>query len=652
MMARDDTLPFIAATPGAMQHLMIDPTFEKYVKEGIFKDIWGSEWSGFMGIQDPGDSGEIADNAQGRSAAFSVDVSIYRCVDIRGAAIASTPLKVYDGWDEDIRNEVQHEALGVIQTTNPFNYVAGPQLLRYSLGSRDLQASFAWRLVFDTGGRLRSPLPREIYWLPPAQYKVVTGADLSPPQPRIPFAGLKVRPGQQKPEQFVPAAQVVYAPTYSPSDPLRGTSKISALKDDLNLRLYGAKSNLWFFRNNQRPDVVVTGAFSPTPENISLLRRVWKAAFGGDQSRGPAFLPADMKVQLLTIAAKDAEWLGQRHAAREDILAAFGVPPPVYGDLSRATYENIRVAYESFWRSAMIPEMKEIAWFLTQQFLWKWPDAQRAGLVLDFDYTAIQALKEDSNAVWERGMSMVQRLNEAVRWKTLTPNQMRVIARSVFKMIGLPDAPWVGSVPGGDMFYTRLTEVPIIESSVQANIDVMAARAAVTGGETNKPGNGKWVLPDASSVRASIPPRGGPPAGGNNPPPPAGGLTPGPKPLPQGQQPALPAPARAALTRGLKRYYQDQQTAALRKVRGIQPEDVGRAKARDILIKILAAHDLALDFAELEARASAIEGEVLERVNEALRSEDPLGAVRQVFRDAIEQRAAAIAQEIYEELAA
>src|SRR5215472_5306001 len=94
--------PLIAASPGALQHLQLDPTLQKYMNEGLFKDIWGSEWQAFMGISgtDAGDMGEIPNNPQGRTLAFSADVSIYRCVDIRGAAIASTPLKVYDSWDE------------------------------------------------------------------------------------------------------------------------------------------------------------------------------------------------------------------------------------------------------------------------------------------------------------------------------------------------------------------------------------------------------------------------------------------------------------------------------------------------------------------------------------------------------------------------
>lgn len=522
--------PFIAASPGAAAHLVQNPLIQAAMRQGIFKDIWGSTYSDFMGMDSSagyGGSGEIPDNTQGRTQAFAADVSVYRCVDLRGAAVASVPLKIYDSADPTKRVEVEHEAMGVLMQTNPSAWVAGPQLMRYSIGSRDLHGSFAWRIVNDSGGRLRNPLPRELYWLPPGQYKPVAGQDLQPAQPKIPFAGLKLRPGDSKPEYFLPAAECVYAPTYNPMNPLIGTSRITALRTDLNLRLYGANSNLWFFRNNQRPDVVVTGAFSPTPENVGLMRRIWKAAFGGDGNRGPAFLPSDMRVNLLTMSQKDAEWLGQRQAAREDILAAFGVPPPVYGDLSRATYENIRVAYEAFWRTGMIPELDEMAWVLTQQFLWKWPDAQKAHLVFAYDYAAIEALQEDANSIWERIMAMIDRLNTAVERRNLLPNQMREIAQQLFKSAGLPDKAWKGKVPGGDMFYLRLNDIPIIEASVQANIDSLAARAGITSGQTNQPGNGKWVLPDATEV--------------TGPPPPAGAV--GQSPAPSAALPAASAPA-------------------------------------------------------------------------------------------------------------
>lgn len=497
-----EVTPFVAMSPGAQRHLVQNPLVQEALKQGVFKDIWGSEYSSFMGMDSGGygQDGEIPDNTQGRTQAFRADVAVYRCVDIRGAAIASVPIKVYDSVDPSKRQEVEHEALDVLLTSNPYGYIAGPQLFRYSLGSRDLHGAFAWKVVYDTGGKVRSPLPRELYWLPPGQYKPIAGKDLRPPKPKVPFAGLQVSPGDGKAPYFLPAEEVVYAPSYNPQMPLSGTSRISALRNDLNLRLYGQYSNLWFFRNNQRPDVVVTGAFSPTIENVGLMRRIWKAAFGGDHNRGPAFLPSDMRVNLLTMTQKDAEWLGQRQAAREDILAAFGVPPPVYGDLARATYENIRTAYEGFWRSGMIPELDEMAWVLTNQFLWKWPDAKKARLCFSFDYQAIEALQEDANAIWERTAQLMDRLNVSMERRALLPNQMRQIAQMLFKQAGLPDAPWKGKVPGGDMFYVRLNDIPVIESSVQANVDALAARAGITGGETNKPGNGQWTLPDARDV--------------------------------------------------------------------------------------------------------------------------------------------------------
>src|SRR6202011_4774115 len=264
----------------------------------------------------------------------------------------------------------------------------------------------------------RRGLPAEIYWMQPETYKAVAGAELKPPQPKLPFGGLKVREKQR--EYIIPPDQVLYAPTHNIRNPLSGMSKITALRNQINLKAYGESSNIWFFQNNQRPDLLVTGAFNPTVENVSLMRRIWNAAFGGDKSRGPAFLPHDMSVHLLPPTPKDAEWRGQQSFSRETILAAFGIPPPVSGDLARATYENIRTAYENFWRTVMISELDEISWFITQQFLWKWDDARRNKLVCAFDYSQIEALNEDANQIWERFMAFTQRISQAVAERQLT----------------------------------------------------------------------------------------------------------------------------------------------------------------------------------------------------------------------------------------
>lgn len=675
--------PFVAASPGALKNLEVDPRvkalWDKTLAEGEFKDIWGSDYSTFMGIQDGGDVNQIADNPSDYNRAYSADAVVYRCVDIRGAAIASVPFGIYDGTDPDERKPVDHEALDVLKATNPFGYVAGPQLLRYSLSSRDLHGHFAWRLIFDKGGR-----PREIYWMQPEGYKAVAGADLKPPNPKLPFGGLKVREKQR--EYIIPPNEVVYAPTHNIRNPLAGMSKITALRNAINLKAMGEASNIWFFQNNQRPDLLVTGAFNPTVENVSLMRRIWNAAFGGDKQRGPAFLPHDMSVHLLTTTPKDAEWLGQQTFSRESILAGFGVPPPVYGDLARATYENIRTAFENFWRTEMISQCDEIAWFITQQFLWKWQDARKAKLVCCFDYSQIEALNEDANAIWERFMAFMQRVTAAVSSRQLTPNQSRILMEMEAKRLGLPAEPWQAKVPGGDMFYVRIQEVPVIEASVQANIDMMAARAGDVEQTTNKPGNGSWKLPSHLNTFTPNPAPGAPgPAGapgvpgprgkpgkkprpapaaanghsGQSPrdnsvaqankaaepppqpqPPPPGQPVPSqnpaqppPQPLPVVVPPPQPLPVGAAaavppvpivvpdplairemrlkavlewLVRRFKRYFQDQQTLALRKLRASTAElalvdapnlwdrDEARQQASQI-VKLAAAmaHDVA-----------------------------------------------------------
>src|ERR1700737_3969687 len=277
--------PFLAGTPGALKRVEVDPRLQKLWDQtaagGEFKDIWGSTYQDFMGITDGGgDINQINDNPSDYSRADAADPGVSRCVDIRGAAIASVPFAVYDSADPDQRKPVDHEALDVLKSTNPFSYIAGPQLLRYSLSSRDLHGHFAWQFALHRKG-----LPREIYWMQPEGYKAIPGSDLKPPKPRIPFGGLKIR--QSGKEVVIPPEMVLYAPTHNIRDPLKGMSKITALRNQINLKAYGEASNIWFFQNNQRPDLLVTGAFNPTVENVSLMRRIWAAAFGGDKSRGP-----------------------------------------------------------------------------------------------------------------------------------------------------------------------------------------------------------------------------------------------------------------------------------------------------------------------------------------------------------------------------
>ena len=91
----------------------------------------------------------------------------------------------------------------------------------------------------------------------------------------------------------------------------------------------------------------------------------------------------------------------------EEVSRAYGVPKPLLSDLERATFANINAAERMFWRNTMLPEMR----FLEEQLnLMLLPRLGYPDPVVEFDLSAVEALREDENSrVSREGLRMRER---------------------------------------------------------------------------------------------------------------------------------------------------------------------------------------------------------------------------------------------------
>ena len=109
----------------------------------------------------------------------------------------------------------------------------------------------------------------------------------------------------------------------------------------------------------------------------------------------------------------------------EEVSRAYGVPKPLLSDMERATFSNINAAERIFWRNTMLPEMRFIEENLNRMLL---PRLGYGELVVQFDSSAIEALREDEN-------SRVSRESQLLDRGVLTINEVR-------RSRNMPDVPW------------------------------------------------------------------------------------------------------------------------------------------------------------------------------------------------------------------
>ena len=433
------------------------------------KDIWGQTWQAFMGMEtDEGGVSPITDQPGDYSRAVAVESYIFRCLDVRGDALAQVPLKCWQDKKDGSRQSIDHDALAILRANNTMSPVVGTDLMRYTLGSKDLHGRACWTFATNFGGK-----PSELYWMVPTQYV---------PLPNQ-FGGLRaVRLITNASVKEIDASKLVYFSTANFEAPLYGTSKIKVLRNAINLRQYSARSNMDFFKNSMRPDWVLTGDWKNTEENVENIKRNLRRHFSGESNRQPLVIGEGAKAHLLTASAKDMEWLAQQRLSQEEISAVFGVPLIYLSNLDRATFENIKTAKLILWHDTMIPETKKLAEQMNQNFLWRfWPETRDAKIYLGFDYNEVEGLGEDVAQIWERFNAYMQRIDEQVTHRVLTPDQARMAMEAFANDLGVVTTPWHGKHPPGLMGDTHLlpfNNLPVEQLSVQTIIDIEAARSS------------------------------------------------------------------------------------------------------------------------------------------------------------------------------
>lgn len=147
-----------------------------------------------------------------------------------------------------------------------------------------------------------------------------------------------------------------------------GLNPLAYMRDALGGAIATGDYTSRYWANNARPPIQLHTEQKMPQEAKDRLRADWRARFAGVDGDAIAVLDQGLKADFLTFDHQQSQLLETRQFQVLDVARAFGVPPHLLFDLSRATFSNIEHQSLEFVTYHMGPHYDRVAGAAARQF--------------------------------------------------------------------------------------------------------------------------------------------------------------------------------------------------------------------------------------------------------------------------------------------
>ena len=355
---------------------------------------------------------------------------VYACISSEAKAMKQAPLAVCDP-DPDGDGFVDvapHPLTDLMRKPNPL--VRGG-LFREEM-IIDLEACGNWyaEIVYDGAGQQ----PAELWRMSPEKVRLVVDRDTGL------LAGyLYVPRGNPAEAVALESWQVWHRRYANPLDPYRGIGPLAAARDAVIFDYAANQQTNAYWSNGLRVEGILGGPDNASPDEVKLARLMLERRHTGQNAHRALVLRGDWSYTSLGDTPKDVDWIEGRRASREDVCAAFNVPPPVAGDFTRSTYSNYEEAIKDFWQGNIAEKYASLDEDLTEDLLPLFDETPLR--VCRHDLSRIPAMQEDRGA-------KIDRAAKGFNGGVLTMNEARAEVEELEAMVGYTQiaAPFDGVV--------------------------------------------------------------------------------------------------------------------------------------------------------------------------------------------------------------
>lgn len=147
---------------------------------------------------------------------------------------------------------------------------------------------------------------------------------------------------------------LVHFRSFHPDSTTLGLSPLEPLRSTLENEWSARTATSSFWKRGARPGfaLIHKGTLSE-PAAVRLKKQFNGIAAGSDKTGETLVLEEGMEPKPLTLTAEEAQYIETRKLNREEVCAAYDVPPPVVHILDRATFSNITEQMRSMYRDTM-----------------------------------------------------------------------------------------------------------------------------------------------------------------------------------------------------------------------------------------------------------------------------------------------------------
>jgi HK97 family phage portal protein len=151
---------------------------------------------------------------------------------------------------------------------------------------------------------------------------------------------------------------LVHFRLFNPETLHRGMSPLEPLRATLENEEGARRANSALWRNGGRPSVTLQHPGTLSEPAMARLSAQWRDIHGGvDNWAKAAILEEGMTANVMPLNVEELQYIEARKLNREEVCAAYDVPPPVVHILDKATFSNITEQMRSMYRDTMAPKL-------------------------------------------------------------------------------------------------------------------------------------------------------------------------------------------------------------------------------------------------------------------------------------------------------